>query len=151
MTLHLEARPSQSVPAPAQVLGFAGLIPFAGCALAVAFLPEIKPEAADALLNYGAVILSFLGGIRWGFAVFEGDRAGWIAYGVSVIPSLVAWVAAAGGGPVGLIILAIALALWYGVERATPPALALPGWYLRLRGILTAIAALSLLFAAVTW
>ena len=95
MTLHLEARPSQSVPAPAQVLGFAGLIPFAGCALAVAFLPEIKPEAADALLNYGAVILSFLGGIRWGFAVFEGDRAGWIAYGVSVIPSLVAWVAAA--------------------------------------------------------
>jgi hypothetical protein len=151
MTLHTGTKPSEAVPAPAWVLGLSGLIPFVTGALAVAFAPEIKPEAAAALLTYGAVILSFLGGIRWGFAVFEGDRAGWNAYGASVIPSLVAWVAAAGGGPVGLVILAIALALWYGVERASPPSIALPGWYLRFRGILTAIAALSLIFAAVSW
>jgi hypothetical protein len=151
MTPHLETTPSRAIPAPARALGFAGLVPFAGGALAVAFAPDIRPEAAAALLLYGALILSFLGGVRWGFAVIEGANAGWTVYGVSVVPSLVAWVAAAGGGPVGLLILAIALGLWYGVERALPPALALPGWHMRLRGILSAAAVASLLFAAVSW
>jgi hypothetical protein len=99
MPQHLETKGSRAIPAPARTLGFAGLIPFAVGALAVAFAPEIKPEAAAALLLYGALILSFLGGVRWGFAVIEGANAGWTVYGVSVVPPLVAWVAAAGGGP----------------------------------------------------
>jgi Protein of unknown function (DUF3429) len=151
MPMHLETKRPNAVPAPARILGFAGLIPFVFGALAVAFAPEIKPEAAAALLLYGALILSFLGGVRWGFAVIEGENAGWNVYGVSVVPPLAAWVAAAGGGPAGLLILAIALGLWYGVERALPPALSLPAWYTRLRGILSAAAVASLLFAAVSW
>jgi Protein of unknown function (DUF3429) len=151
MTLHINTKKPQAMPAAASVLGFAGLVPFVALALVVAFNPENKPDAAAALLVYGAVILSFLGGVRWGFAVLEGSEASWTAYGLSVVPSLVAWIAALGGGPAGLLILALAFALWYGLEYAAPPALALPGWYLRLRGLLTLIATLALAFAAFSW
>ncbi len=59
--------------------------------------------------------------------------------------------AALSGGPGGLLILALALGLWYAVEYGAPPSITLPGWYLRLRLLLTAIAALSLAVAAVSW
>jgi Protein of unknown function (DUF3429) len=136
-------------PAPARVLGLCGLIPFVGGALAVIFTPEVKPEAVATLLAFGAVILSFLGGIRWGFAVLEGEGAGWSAYSMSVLPGIFAWSGSAAGGPVGLLILAIALGLWYLAERSAPPSIELPGWYMRMRGALTAAAVLSLIAAAV--
>jgi hypothetical protein len=151
MTLHVNTKASHTMPAAARALGVAGLIPFVGLALLVAFSPEIKGEAATGLLIYGAVILSFLGGIRWGFAVIEGDQAGWSGYGLSVVPSLFAWVAALWGGPAGLLLLALSLAAWFGYEYSAPPAITLPAWYMRLRGLLTAIAVLSLAFAAFSW
>jgi hypothetical protein len=150
MTLHPNPKTPRA-PVAAWALGLAGLIPFVALALLVALNPRIKEEAASALLAYGAIILSFLGGIRWGFTVLEEGTAGFKAYGLSVVPSLVAWVAALSGGPGGLLILALALGLWYAVEYGAPPSITLPGWYLRLRLLLTAIAALSLAVAAVSW
>jgi hypothetical protein len=146
-----DSKSSHAIPLPARVLGIAGAVPFAAGALAVLLTPEIKPEAAATLLAFGAVLLSFLGGIRWGFAVLEGGEAGWGAYSMSVLPPLVAWLGAAAGGPLGLLILAIALGLWYFAERAAPPLIALPGWYMRHRGMLTAIAVFSLIVAAISW
>ncbi len=151
MIAQIEVKDPQATPLPARVLGIAGLMPFVTGALAVSFAPEVKPEAAAALLAYGAVILSFLGGIRWGFAALEGEEAVWSSYSMSVLAPLVARLGAAAGGPVGLLILAISLCLWYFAERAMPPSIALPGWYMRLRGTLTAIAVLSLVAAAIAW
>ncbi len=151
MTLQSGTTPVGGMPIPARVLGIAGLIPFLLGALAVGFAPEIKAEAASALLAYGAIILSFLGGIRWGFAVLEGSKAGWAAYGTGVLPSLAAWLGVLTGGPAGLLVLAVALALWYLLESALPPAFPLPAWYLRLRGALTAVAVLALAAAAFLW
>jgi hypothetical protein len=151
MTQQTGTKTARVIPLPVRVLGIAGLIPFAVAAFAISSAPEIKPEAAAALLAYGAVILSFLGGIRWGFAVLEGDRAGWTAYGTSAAPALAAWLGVVGGGPGGLLLLAAALTVWFFVERAAPPCLTLPPWYLRIRGGLTAAAALSLIAAAFSW
>ncbi len=151
MTQQLSVKPADTTPLPALVLGIAGLIPFSAGAAAVCFSPEIKAEAAVALLLYGAVILSFLGGIRWGFAVLEGENSGWGAYGASITPSLIAWLAALNTGPAGLLILAIALALWFFAERAIPPLLQIPGWYIPLRAALTAFAVFMLVAAAFCW
>jgi len=115
------------------------------------FAPEIKPDVAQALLIYGAVTLSFVGGMRWGFAVLEDKGERWGGYGLSVAPALVAWLGAAGGGPGGLLVLAVGLGLWFAAERASPPSLALPGWYFPYRGALTLIAAASLAAAAFYW
>lgn len=151
MTFQVNSKSRQEIPLPARVLGIAGVIPFVAGALAVAFMPEVRPDAAAALHAYGAMILWFLGGIRWGFAVLEDGEAGWSSFSMSVLPTLVAWLGYVFRGPVGLLILAIALGLWYLAERAAPPSIALPGWYMRHRGMLTATAVLSLIVAAVSW
>ena len=44
-------------------------------------------------LAYGASILSFLGGVRWGMLVNPGApiAGSWLQYSYAVAPSLVAW------------------------------------------------------------
>jgi hypothetical protein len=150
MAFQLNTKSGQA-PLPVRVLGMAGVIPLVVGALALVFTPEVKPEAAAGLLAYGALILSFLGGIRWGFAVLEDGEAGWSAYSMSALPPIVGWLGAVASGPVGLLILAIALGLWYLAERIAPPSMVLPGWYMPQRGMLTAIAVLALIVAAVSW
>jgi len=55
------------------------------------FLPSI----ATAQLTYGATILSFLGGVRWGLLASGGPHLppSWSQYSWSVTPSLIAWAA----------------------------------------------------------
>jgi Protein of unknown function (DUF3429) len=52
------------VPSPAALLGLAGLLPFAATALLSLPPGPAGDWAGFALLAYGAVILSFLGGIH---------------------------------------------------------------------------------------
>ena len=58
------------------------------------------------LLIYGAIILSFMGGIHWGAAMLH-DDASFNALGRSVLPSLLALAAAALGGALGLVLIAL--------------------------------------------
>lgn len=76
------------IPPPAKLLGYAGVVPFAALALAHFFASgAVAAHALQGFLAYGAVILSFLGGIRWGVATrFERLQAS--ALVVSVLPSL---------------------------------------------------------------
>ena len=58
------------VPAAAAWLGGLGLVPFVGLSIASqAIEGDLKTAALRGLLAYGAVILSFLGGIHWGAAM----------------------------------------------------------------------------------
>ena len=58
------------LPLTAVALGVLGLVPFFACGLlAVAGDPVVAPRALLALIGYGAVILSFIGGVHWGFAL----------------------------------------------------------------------------------
>ena len=67
-----------AAPRPAVALGFAGLIPFVGLALLAHMAPiDVALRAQYSLSVYGAVILGFMGGCRWGFAASgmgEGTR-----------------------------------------------------------------------------
>ncbi len=105
-----------------------------------------------ALLAYGAVILSFLGGVRWG-AVLRDDRAlatpGPLAW--SVTPSIVGWLALLLGGLAGLILLIVGLAGQYLLDRVAAGNDALPRWYGRLRTVLSTGAITSLLIAIVSY
>lgn len=58
-----------TIPPYASALGYSGVIPFAVAAAIVVFGPAgIREVALDGFLIYAAVILSFVGGIRWGAA-----------------------------------------------------------------------------------
>ena len=82
-------------PTPALVLGLAGLIPFVSPPVYMLLSQTYSAPLAFAQTVYGACILSFLGGVRWGFAIPEGSRlkADWFNLGTSVAPSLVAFFA----------------------------------------------------------
>jgi hypothetical protein len=87
--------------------------------------------ALQALLAYGAVILSFLGGIRWGLAIVKSDHSDLLSpLCISVLPSLLGWLALLISASAGLLLLALgffALLLadlrlptappWYGAQR----------------------------------
>ena len=59
--------PAPQGPVMAKLLGYAGALPFGGCALAgVLDIQLAGLQTASLLLGYGAIILSFLGGLQWG-------------------------------------------------------------------------------------
>ena len=83
----------KSGPAPALSLGAAGLIPFVSAPAYMFQMNEFVPILAEGQLAYGAVILSFLGGVRWGKLVTPGSliKPSWSQFTWSVTPSLIAW------------------------------------------------------------
>lgn len=87
-----ESRADEAPPlaAGALALGWAGVAPFLGLAC-LALLPNQRAGALVAFLAYSAVILSFLGGVRWGRALAAGAGVG--QYVRAVVPSLWGWAA----------------------------------------------------------
>ena len=139
------------VPSPARQLGLAGLIPFVVLSAASWLAaPEWQLRTHEALLGYGAVILSFMGAVHWGLAMSglgDGTRA-W-QLGLSVVPSLLGWLALL--LPVGALaysVLLVAFAILCMVDtRATKANLA-PAWYPALRVPLTTVVVICLIAAA---
>jgi Protein of unknown function (DUF3429) len=143
-----------AIPLTPLVLGAAGLIPFFGlAALLLAGWSEslgwTTGATRTALLTYGAVIASFLGGIRWGLAVAQPDKAPVRRdYVLSVVPSLAAWGALALPASwdmraLGALILALGLIDQDLAARGLAPA-----WFGRLRLGLSLGAGLALLLAS---
>lgn len=137
------------MPTSAGLLGYAGLIPFLGLALALAAgLEPLGDLTLHAFLVYAALILSFLGGIRWGAAAVGGyGSAG--AWFLSVMPCLWAFACLLVPDPsLGAWGLMLGFAL-LGVADTSRPADGLPGWMrsLRLRLTLIVVAAHALLIS----
>ncbi len=137
------------IPRPALVLGLGGLLPFFATAIASIALdspPEEAGRAVQALGAYGAVILSFLGGVRWGDLLDDSVRINqWMPLTLSVVPSLIAWSALLLGSTSMLAVLIVGFAFQYSLDRAAVQRGALPEWFGRLRLILTCGALLSLI------
>jgi hypothetical protein len=139
-----------SIPGPALALGLAGLIPFFAAAASLWYvLPMLPPDTGLVLMvSYGAIILSFLGGIRWGTAIGPYDsRRQSLELSASVAGSLLG-LAAIFIPPVLALSLLIAgfltQALW---DVLSVEAGRLPAWFGRLRMLLTAGAVVSLIAA----
>ncbi len=135
-------------PTPAALrLGHAGLLPFvAGAALTWFVRSDAHPHITAALSAYAAVIVAFLGGIHWGFAMRQsGPALSLPLWGV--VPSLVAWVAMLLPANAGLVVLGAMLIVCYVVDRRVYPAQGAAAW-LTLRLRLTAVASLSCFIGA---
>ena len=144
----------QAIPRSALWLGLAGLIPFFWGALTL-LRPELGVWGAATFgprfigpyvqLFYGAVILSFMSGVLWGFATKASGRAATAGYILSVIPALWAFFMT-GGGPTGAAVnliagfLGLLLLDWHFWQMGLAPK-----WWMHLRGLLTALVVLSFL------
>ena len=143
----------QSIPRAPMILGLAGLAPFLWGALTV-LRPDLGLWTAQAIgprfagpyvmLFYGAIILSFMSGVLWGFASKGEGQVAATGYALSVIPALWAFFMT-GGGPVwagasliaGFVgLLGLDWLFWrYGLA---------PAWWMTLRVLLTAIVVICL-------
>ena len=144
-----DARTSQP-PAWAWILGLAGLIPFVMCAAMQWYGPPgWRMLAGLALLSYGAVIVSFLGGIHWGLAMRASPvptpRLIW-----GVMPSLLGWSAVLLDSPWGPGVLALSLLVCFAVDRSVYRTLGLSAW-LPLRATLTLVATASVVLGALAY
>ena len=151
MTLDMDTE--NNVPPSAAWLGGLGALPFIGLAVAAPCLDSApRLFVTHALLAYGAVILSFLGGVHWGLAIMSRSGSDQLEFRtrliVSVIPSFAAWVALLFPETTGLLTLAAAIAAMLWVDmRATRLGHA-PQWYPKMRLPLTCVVVAALLFGA---
>ena len=121
------------VPTSVAIYGALGLIPFwAPTAIAWA-RPELTDAMREALAIYAALILSFLGGARWAFAVARPAPSAWTV-SLAMLPTLVGLgllLAPEGARLPGLALALAAMGAWDLLPGDPPP------WYPRLRLPLT--------------
>ena len=145
--------PMQTVPRAPLILGLAGLLPFVWGAITV-LRPDLGLRTAQiigprfagpyVMLFYGAVILSFMSGVLWGFATQLSGARATSGYALSTLPALWAFFMTGGGptsagislmaGFVGL--LGLDWLFWH--HGVTPP------WWMALRVMLTAVVLICL-------
>lgn len=147
--------PHTSSPSPvAQRLAWAGLAPLALGTLLIALLDSPGYEDLHAFVSgatsiYAALIIAFVGALHWGISMTlpatDQRTALWIW---SVVPGLLAWLAALMPPWSGLIIHGILLPISYLMDRRHYPDWNLQAW-LTLRFRLTVIASFLCFLAAV--
>lgn len=140
-----------SVRRTANRLGYAGLIPFVVLAPASLLDAHHGITWSDALFAYGAVILSFVCALHWGFAMAlpgldDARRVRTMLW--SVVPSLMAWPALLLVPMEAAVLLVTGFVLHYVQDRRLARHAELPAWYLPLRLQLTVVACLSLIAGA---
>jgi hypothetical protein len=139
---------SGQTPGSVALLGWLGVIPFLGFALSIISGRLFDHVSAiHALVAYGAAILSFLGGIQWGVAMSAQRLDGQSharAYGLSVLPALLAWSCLGLAPLAALTVLAMGFALWLAYDVWTARHGETPPWFPRLRAPITAVVVLCL-------
>jgi hypothetical protein len=84
----------RTLPPIAVILGIAGLLPFIAFGLGSVGSDVRSDEGVHGLIAYGGIILSFLGGVHWGFTLSRRDEAEPVATRLvlGVVPAIVGWV-----------------------------------------------------------
>jgi hypothetical protein len=112
--------------------------------------PATQVTSSQALLQYGAIIATFVGALHWAYAVagVTSSASATARYGWSVLPSLVAWLALQQPPQTGLRIVAVLLGACYLADRQLLRPTSLPQWIADLRLLLTSVAVVSLVVAS---
>ena len=147
--------PRASIPPTAAWLGYGGLLPFFILALAILIDNQRAAFFSAALIAYGAVILSFVGALHWGFAMTLGEfnaesghrrrneRFAW-----SIVPALLAWPALLAPPALASALLSAGFVAHYWQDRRLAAFASLPAWYLPMRLRLSIFACLCLAVGA---
>ncbi len=129
-----------------KILGYAGLLPFIILLLvSIAGSGSVNDKAAESMLFYAAMILTFLGAVHWGCVLaVAGDNAAdqkrlcW-----AVTPSLIAWVALMFTQQFTIVVLILSFVLCWWVDKRFYSQSKL-AWYMTMRSHLTVVVVASL-------
>jgi hypothetical protein len=137
----------------ARLLGYAGLIPFIVLAAGARGIPAWLGEgfSLSALAFYAAVIVSFMAGLHWAYAIAVpslDDRMRRRLLTVSVAPPILVWILLSLVGQRHVLLVAavclVAIAVVDARLRREPW---FPPWFWRLRVQLTTVAVIALVLA----
>lgn len=131
-------------------LGYAGLIPAVVLSLWLLGIPDDHPwrvRTITLLTGYAAVVLSYLGGIRWGLALSEPRDDTGTLFSLSVLPALGGWAALFIPAPYSFVLLAVAFAAHGAWDTLSAERSGIPDWFARLRMQLTAGIVLTMIIA----
>ncbi len=139
-------------PLVAKALGYGGVIPFVAlsfCIIAGVDLGSLGvTDAADKLLGYGAVIVSFIGAVHWGIALQSlHSKSQNRLFLYSVVPALLAWVWLFFSVKAALAGMGLTVLLMFFIDRWSLAGLVSPA-YLKMRLHLSVVVASCLLLAA---
>jgi hypothetical protein len=102
-----------------ELAAYAGVAPFLLCLLGVGLFPgyEQRELAQRVAVAYGAVVLTFVGGVHWGLAL--AGRLQWrpVRLVGAVAPAIVAAAAVVVGGQRGLALLVVGLGVFWLYEH----------------------------------
>jgi len=133
----------------AWVLSIAGAVPFVVFALLLLVMGAKNPLQSlviDTLTTYGAVILSFLGGIRWGLAMKaaepETERT---ALAASTVPAIVGWFSLLMPVPYVFAVQVLAFAFMGAWDSFSGQRGVFGLWFVKLRTVLTFIVVATLI------
>lgn len=147
MTRDLTDNHPVTPPAVVAWLGYGGLLPFVFLTLAGLLDRDHGPLWSDALNAYGAIILSFVGALHWGFAMsLRGlnDSQRSAAFIWSVVPALLAWPALLMPAILAAPLLIAGFVANSLRDRHLGRQAELPAWYLPLRFRLSGVACVCL-------
>lgn len=149
-----------TVERTATLLALLGFLPFAFLTTLLLVDPGLIPQdigwdvgpgslVITAFKVYAAIILSFIGGIRWGVAIVQqqGDREESEALVLAAGPSLIGWLAFFTGEPWSFAVFAVAYAAtgWWDGRLAGNKGV--PSWFGRLRLMLTVLVMATMIAA----
>jgi Protein of unknown function (DUF3429) len=128
----------------AWALGLAGLLPF----IALSWLSwRASPWAHTMLLQYGAIILSFVGALHWGLALGK-QKPSVLALVWSVAPALLALAAVQLPPDLAAMSLALSLLVVWALDFILYAAEPFKQWFMPLRSVLSLTAAACLIIGA---
>ena len=141
-----------SAPFMARLLGLLGLLPFllGGLGVWLPILGDLRFALPIMVLAYGALIASFLGGVRWGASMQNQSSATQARHLLmSIVPSLIALVAFLLPLPQAFTLLIIMFLAQCVLDLMATDSGELAEWYAPLRLLLTSVAILCM--ASLIW
>lgn len=132
----------------ASLLAYLGAAPLLAAAL-VRIADPTNAAAEEFLVLYGAALLIFFGGVRWGVAVMKPKGPSMRALIGAALPMLAALPLLVAGHPGGNIVIIMALMILLLIDdlRATRRGDGAPQWYLGVRVPLTVLIEVAFLVA----
>jgi len=116
----MQTQQNRPLPRGMLALTWGGLLPFAGALALAAAQPGWRDAALTVFIAYAALILSFLGGARWGRALAA--EVSPLRYVEAVLPSLIGFVALllAHRPQPALCLLATGFLIWLLIDLRDP-------------------------------
>ena len=130
-----------------KTIGYLGLIPFACGAIAslnIKFIPDIVNDFTILFsIHYASIILSFMGGVLWGFEISNSQSISKKIIILTLLPAL--WAAFAYFLPIRCFLLALGFIAIYQLDFTMAKGKKSPKWWLKLRSPLTGCAVILLI------